>query len=369
MTAKQRFDHATVKARFDENGFLVDCPIVARIGLQVYSTPHGERREFRPASEVFKADALDSYAGKPITLGHVMVTPGNASNVVVGACAGSGIRDGAGVKVPVSIYSESAIISAKKRKTAEISVGYTTIDIEKSGWGCNDTGEYIFDEDIKQDQEIPDSWVRFDAVQTNIAVNHVALVFRGRAGVAKLNLDSMQEFPYYTSDGKHKEDSFMTVKIKLDGDQEFDIPKQVAEHIESIKADASKEKAKADAIEAERDALKVKVDGIPSMIDAAIKKAKEDAEKRAELEKTADEVGIKCDGLTDKEVKIAYVKSVSGLDVAAKEDAYINAAFDFARSSDKMAAQRMAINGNGSVKKDSEEEKPLNPNARLNKIK
>ncbi|QAX92037.1 major capsid protein [Shigella phage vB_SsoS_008] len=57
-----------IKAHFDDNGFLVDRPIVARIGAQVY-TSHGDRVEFRPASEVFKQDSLQSFAGKPITVG------------------------------------------------------------------------------------------------------------------------------------------------------------------------------------------------------------------------------------------------------------------------------------------------------------
>ena len=83
MTAKQRYDSARISAKNDENGFLVDRPIVSRIGLQIYQTPNGERREFRPASEVFKADSLQSFSGKPVTLGHVTVTPENAEEVVM----------------------------------------------------------------------------------------------------------------------------------------------------------------------------------------------------------------------------------------------------------------------------------------------
>ncbi|WP_404852932.1 DUF2213 domain-containing protein, partial [Escherichia coli] len=43
---------------------------------------------------------------------------------------------------------------------------------------------------------MPSDWVRFDALQTEIKVNHVALVYHGRAGVAKLNFDAQQENPY-----------------------------------------------------------------------------------------------------------------------------------------------------------------------------
>lgn len=371
MKKVQRFDSVKVKAHFDEHGFLVDRPIVARIGLQIYQTPYGERREFRPASEVFKADSLATYAGKPITVGHVTVTPENAENVVVGSCSGAGIPNGVGVEAPLNIYAKRAIESAKKKQTAEISVGYTSIDIDKPGYGSNETGEYIFEEDLKEDEQPPEGWVKFDALQTNISVNHIALVFKGRAGIAKLNLDSEQEFPYDIDVKPNKEDEVMTVKIKLDGAVEFDVPKEVATFIETVKADAEAAKTKADSFEAERDALQTKVDGIPAMIEEAVKKAKADADEHAALVATASEVGVKCDGLSAKEIKIAYVKEVMGNDITDKADAYIDTAFDIAKNSDKMAAQRIALKGDASDKnkKEDGEDSVLDPSARLNKAK
>lgn len=364
----QRFDSVRVKAHFDEHGFLVDRPIVARIGLQVYQTPFGERREFRPASEVFKADSLATYAGKPITVGHVTVTPENAEKVVVGSCAGAGIQNGIGVEAPLNIYAKRAIESAKKKQTAEISVGYTSVDIDKPGYGCNETGEYIFEEDLKEGEQPPEGWVKFDALQTNISVNHIALVFKGRAGIAKLNLDSEQEFPYDIDVNTNKEDEVMTVKIKLDGAVEFDVPKEVATFIETVKADAKEAKEKADSLEAERDSLKEKVDGIQAQIEAAVEKAKADAKEHAELIAVASEVGVKCDGLSAKEIKIAYVKEVMGNDISAKADAYIDTAFDIAKNSDKMAENRKAIKGDASKNKKEDAETDLNPNSRLSKL-
>lgn len=365
----QRFDSVRVKAHFDEHGFLVDRPIVARIGLQVYQTPFGERREFRPASEVFKADSLATYAGKPITVGHVTVTPENAEKVVVGSCSGAGIPNGIGVEAPLNIYAKRAIESAKKKQTAEISVGYTSIDIDKPGWGSNETGEYIFEEDLKEDEQPPEGWVKFDALQTSISVNHIALVFKGRAGIAKLNLDSEQEFPYDTDVNLNKEDEIMTVKIKLDGAIEFDVPKEVATFIETVKADAEAAKTKADRLEAERDALQAKVDGIPEEIKAAVEKAKADADEHAALVATASEAGVKCDGLTAKEIKIAYVKEVMGNDISEKADAYIDTAFDIAKESDKMAAQRIALKGDAEKQNKEDEAEALDPFNRLAKIK
>ena len=370
MKKVQRFDSVQFKAKIDENGFLVDRPIVARIGLQVYQTPFGERREFRPASEVFKADSLATFSGKPITIGHVTVTPDNAKEVVVGACAGAGIPNGIGVEVPLSIYDKRAIQNAKNKITPELSVGYTSVDIDRPGWGNNATGEYFFDEDMPEGWKADsDDWVRFDAVQTNISVNHIAMVFRGRAGVAKLNLDSEQEFPYADIVSINKENEIMTVKIKLDGAKEFDIPKEVADHITAIATEADEQKAKADALEAERDSLKAKVDSIPTQIEEAVAKAKADAEAHAELVAIAGEAGVKCDGLDAKGIKIAYVKEVTGSDVSEKTDAYIEAAFDLAKNSDKMAAQRKAVKGDAEKNEKADaEDQVLNPNARLNKL-
>ena len=352
MKRVQRFDIARVKARFDENGFLVDTPIVARIGAQTYQTPKGPRVEFRPASEVFDAESLESFRGKPITLGHTMVNAKNAKDLVVGSCAGAGKRDhdGVGVLAPVTVYDEYSIGQAKKKIAAELSVGYSSVDIDRKGWGNNVTGEYYFDEDLPEDfdalkQDSAEDWVRFDAVQTCIRVNHIALVFRGRAGIAKLNLDSEQEFPY-SNHVNNKEEK--TMIIKLDG-VEVEVSDTVGAHIAKLDTQIATEKT-AHATEiatltAERDQLQVKVDGIPAQITAAVESAKADEKALAALVAIVGGAGIKTDGLDAKAMKIAYVKEVAKLDVSDKSDVYIDASFDVAVKSDNMAQQRIDVYG------------------------
>lgn len=359
---KLRYDSAKVKARFDENGFLVDTPIVARIGVQTYYLPDGtERREFRPASEVFKPDSLASYQGKPITLGHVFVNSDNAKEVVVGAVSGSAMREDSNVIVPLTVYDKESIEKAKNGIAGELSVGYSTVDVESKGWGSNETGEYKLDGEYQSQDEIPSDWVRFDALQTEIKVNHVALVYKGRAQVAKLNFDAQQENPYTTDVDINKEDKQEMIKIKLDGAQEFEVAPEIASHIEALNA-------KADTAIAERDSLKAKVDAMPAEIEKAVAKAKADADALAALVAVAAEAGVKADGLDAKGIKVAYVKEVSGLDVSEKSDAYIDAAFDIAKESDKMAEVRKATTA--SDKSDSADEpKKLDPRARLAKIK
>lgn len=368
MKAKVRYDSASVKARFDENGFLVDTPVVARVGVQSYFLPDGsERREFRPASEVFKPDSLASYQGKPITLGHVFVNVDNAKQVVVGSVSGSASRQDSNVVVPLTVYDKESIEKAKSGVAGELSVGYSTVDVETPGWGSNETGEYKLDGEYDSQDDIPADWVRFDALQTNIIVNHVAMVYKGRAGVAKLNMDSQQENPYTDDVKSNIEEKDMTVKIKIDS-AEVEVSKDVADHIAKLDSAIEAQKAKVDTVEAERDALKAKVDGIPAEIEKAVKAAKADAEALAALVTVATEAGVKADGLDAKGIKVAYVKEVSGLDVSEKSDAYIDAAFDIAKDSDKMAEVRKATAASDKSDADGAPKK-LDPRARLAKIK
>lgn len=365
---KNRFDTATFKATIDENGFLVDTPVVARLGVQVYYMEDGSTvREFRPAEEVFKEESLASYQGKPMTLDHVFVNSDNAKDVVVGSVSGKAEAWGNAVVAPIVVYDENAINEARSGNAKELSVGYSAVLDETPGWGDPVTGKYILRSDA-QESDVPPNWQEFDAIQRDIKVNHLAMVFRGRAGIAKLNMDGQQENPYTDSVDSIKEDVKEMVKIKLDGAKEFEIAPEVAAHIEAIKKDSDDAKAKADTIEAERDALKAKVDAMPAEIEKAVKAAKADAEALSALVAVAAEVGVKTDGLDAKGIKVAYVKEVSGLDVSEKSDAYIDAAFDIAKDSDKMAEVRKATAA--SDKSDATDApKKLDPRARLAKIK
>lgn len=359
--SKIRYDSAKFKATIDENGFLVDTPVVARLGVQVYYMEDGRTvREFRPAEEVFKDESLASYQGKPMTLEHVFVNSENAKDVVVGSVTGKAEPLGSSVVAPIVVYDNKAIQEAMAGNAKELSVGYSAILDETPGWGDPITGEYVLKSDGDQ-FDAPEGWQEFDAIQRDIKVNHIAMVYRGRAGIAKLNMDGEQENPYTTDVDINKEDKQEMIKIKLDGAQEFEVAPEVASHIEALNA-------KADTAIAERDALKAKVDAMPAEIEAAVAKAKADADALAALIAVAAEAGVKADGLDAKGIKVAYVKEISGLDVSEKSDAYIDAAFDIAKESDKMAEVRKATTA--SDKSDSADEpKKLDPRARLAKIK
>lgn len=365
--SKNRFDTATFKATIDEDGFLVDTPVVARLGVQVYQMDDGSTvREFRPAEEVFKEESLASYQGKPMTLDHVFVNSDNAKDVVVGSVSGKAEALGSTVIAPIVIYSQQAIDEAISGNAKELSVGYSAFVDYTPGWGDPITGQYVLKSDARG-SDVDPTWQEFDAIQRDIKVNHLAMVYRGRAGIAKLNMDGQQENPYTDDVKSNIEEKDMTVKIKIDS-AEVEVSKDVADHIAKLDSAIEAQKAKVDTVEAERDALKAKVDGIPAEIEKAVKAAKADAEALAALVTVATEAGVKADGLDAKGIKVAYVKEVSGIDVSEKSDAYIDAAFDIAKDSDKMAEVRKATAASGKSDADDAPKK-LDPRARLAKIK
>lgn len=370
MTMKQRYDSVKLKARYDTNGFMHDVPVIARIGIQEYMKADGTmQREFRPASEVFKAESMNAFQGMPIVEGHKEITVINAKGEVVGAVSGAARRDGISLVCPIVIHDQESIESAKRGDSAELSVGYKTNDIHREGWGNVETGDYVFKDDAEGMKStfpgdvIADEWQEFDVLQTNIVPNHVAKVARGRAGIARLNLDGSEEIKYDGRVNSNNEDETMLVKIKLDS-ATVEVHKDVADHIAKLDGVILEVQGKADSAEAARDALQAKVDGIPALIDAAVAEAKTKSDAEGAVISFAAELGVKTDGLDVKAVKLAVIKEVLNIDAKDKTDGYIDQSYEIARDSDKMAANRVKVSGEGKEKNDGADFE-INPQGRF----
>lgn len=329
----QRYDSAKFKATKTDEGFLIDSPIVARTGIQIYYDAKGnERRELRLPEEVFNADALASMKGKPITVTHKgEITAKNFRRVGVGTVLSEGKQDGDNVRADIIIQDQDAISKAESGEYVELSLGYK-VDLD----------------------ETPGEWngQRYDAIQRNIRVNHLSLVRKARAGsIARLNMDGDQE------DFTTVEETKM-IKIRLDSGLEYETSPEVAQALNAEKSRADGLQSERDTLAQEKDALKAKFDAAESEIksfDEKLKKSRADgaadAKKRAELEAECAKLEVKCDGLTDKEAKVAYIKKVRGdsADVSKESDAYIDAMFDIARADaakkqDNMRDQRRKVN-------------------------
>lgn len=316
MTEVQRYDYSNFTATKTDEGFLVDSPIVARIGIQEYRRADGSmQRELRLPEEVFHPDSLASMRGKPITPDHPKsgkVTSKDAHRVAIGTILSEGKQDGDNVRTDITIHSPDAIGDRR-----ELSLGYTAIL-----------------------DETPGEWngQKYDAIQRTIRVNHLSVVKHGRAGVARLNMDSNEE-DFST---QQEQQTMSMVKTKLDSGLEYDAAPEVVAELNKLRADASVLSQKLDAIpklEAERDTLKARVDAIPDEISKAQANGKAEALARIQLETVAGKFKIDAKDMTDRQVKEAVIVSVrKDAVLAEKSDIYIDAAFDMAVESAPAAA-------------------------------
>ena len=161
------FDAASLTVTGD--GYLVATPRISRTGIQLYrGSEVGMKdkavvRVYRPEAEVFHKDSMNSLAHRPLTNDHpsVPVTADNWKEFSVGQSGGEVVRDGEFVRVPMAFMDAKAIKDIKAGKK-QLSVGYSC-DLEF------------------KDGMTPDGQP-YDAIQTNIRGNHIALVKAARGG-------------------------------------------------------------------------------------------------------------------------------------------------------------------------------------------
>lgn len=158
---------------FTDEGYLVDHPVLTSVGIFEYTNPDGStRRELRLPEHVFAAESLKTYKGKPIIITHEagVVSKDNVDREQIGTILTDGYQDGENVRAEIIIHNTDAM---KECGLKELSLGYNLDLIEEPGeWN----GEH------------------YDAVQTNIVINHLALVANARAGdKARLNIDGSDE--------------------------------------------------------------------------------------------------------------------------------------------------------------------------------
>lgn len=156
---------------YTEEGYLIDHPVVTRCGIFEYADPDAEngiRRELRLPEEVFAEKSLASYEGKPIIITHDAgeIDKDNVHDEQIGTILSKGYQDGNKVRCKIVIHNTDAL---KECGLRELSLGYgLTLDETP---GVHDGQKY-------------------DAIQRDIEVNHLALVGEARAGErARLNID------------------------------------------------------------------------------------------------------------------------------------------------------------------------------------
>ncbi len=191
-----RFDSIPLeKAHYTEEGYLVDTPILTSVGIFEYQNPDGSiRRELRLPEHVFKPESLATYEGKPIIVTHDAgkVDKNNVSRESVGTILSKGFQDGNDVRAKIVVHDTNEL---KRCGLKELSLGYSLDLIEEQGeWN----GQH------------------YDAIQTNIVINHLALVANARAGEqARLNIDGKEK---HSEEGGKTEMAKNKAKTRRDSD-------------------------------------------------------------------------------------------------------------------------------------------------------
>lgn len=269
-------------------GYIIDTPIIARTGIQMYLRDGKPVAEYRPAEEVFSPKSLASFVGRPLTIDHpsFMVRSENVKNVVVGAILGEPWRDGQNLRATVVVHDKRAVDLIEKGLKAELSVGYTVETEQVAG--------------------ITPEGVKYDAVQRNIRCNHLSIVTRGRAGNARFS----KEFP------------------RMD---------ELKQPVESPTIDQ---------LQARCDALQAEVDRLQSEVKPAEVSGEQLAELRAQIEATvradvaeeyaaaevAKQFGVKPEGSAIATMKAVLAHAQPSVKLDGKSDEYVRAAFDVVRT-------------------------------------
>lgn len=294
-------DTATAAARTrTPEGFLKVRARIARTGIHLYRAGElgapdawdrdGTVRVYRPPEAVFDPEAMRSFALRPVTDEHppAMVDATNWKRYAVGQSGAAVERDGDHLVADLLITDAEAVRRAEDG--AELSNGYLA--------------DFDFTPGTTPDGE------SYDAAQSNIRGNHIALVTAGRCGAScrvgdATGADCGCGLP---------------LSVTVDGIA-VETTAQGAAALERLKLAVE---AKDGAIAA---LMKAALD-VRATDEAAIEKRA--AERTAVLDAARSILGsaIRFDGQTTSDIRREIVKRLLGTDLAERGDAYVAAAFD-----------------------------------------
>ena len=329
------YTNGNISSSIDEDtGFLKVSGIIARTGIQQYLgmelpksfnlDPFTVYNVLRPASEVLKKESLDSYTNATITDNHPteFVSVDNIKELGKGSISVvSTFKIGAidYVKTDIIVTDKETIKNVQDGKV-EISPGYTTIYKQEKG---------TFDGQA------------YDFIQTDILINHVALVDKGRCEGACKITDATNDI---ILSSLKKTRSLVMAKVKV-GDAEFEVNDAVAGAFASMQSDLKsqdaefekfKKKSKEDLEEkdmengkmaGEKESLKKENEELKKAGDVDIHALAND--RAVLLAQVATQVGdTDVSKMTDSDIKVLALSKVTDMDLKDKSDEYIKGMFD-----------------------------------------
>jgi len=306
-------DNRKVTFRRTADGYLVAEAPVARTGIQVYSKKElgligdGTVRVYRPEEEVFSKASLATYAHRPVTLGHPgMVTADNWKQHAVGHTSGEVIRDGETVAIAMMVMDAAAIAQVEAKMTRELSMGYEA--------------DVVFGDGVTPDGE------PYDATQTGLRMNHLAIVAEARGG-PDLKI----------GDAKGAQDMAEAIKtrtIVVDG-LPIECTEVSATVIEKLQKQLTDSAVAADTAQATADAELAARDARITELEAAVvsdAQLDERVTARATLIADANTVAgdkLETSGMDSAAIRKAAVAAKLGdAKVEGKSDTYVEAMFD-----------------------------------------
>ncbi len=293
---------------------------LTRTGVFTYRTDDGKvLRELRTPEEVFRPDSLATLNDATLTDLHPgRVTPKTYKAVSIGHVqAGSVKADGIYIAANVLIQDADAVSAVERGDRSELSCGYTCDSLFTPG-------EYQGE--------------KYDAVQTNIRYNHVALLPKneGRAGNAvALHLDAGDAIQDMSDVIVPPEVILETevldgITYKVGSSEHIQALRKIAQdakgRADSLAESLATEKARADKAEGERDAARSDAAAAPAKYAAQVTASNAIDEKAAKVLGTA----WKRDGKSDREVMIAAIVKTDAafIPVATTSDEYLRGRFD-----------------------------------------
>lgn len=342
MPSVQRYDSVPIRDYHfdDQTGFLYvyRVPIAGAMVQKYVKSDGSEEMEAKLPEEILSDATVSSANSKPVTDGHHgLVTKDNSHDLLKGFTASNGHVEGNMLYNDITITDPNLISQIKNGSKRELSIGFETQMDPTSG-------TY--------------NGAKYDAVQRNIRINHVAVVPKGRAGhEVRLIGDSAEavdqvepseekgnqmETRVVRADGQNitvaaddvdkitKLDADNSAKAKQIADLDAQIKKLQAEKAQ-LQGNADEANKKADSAQAKADSLETDNKKLKDQIDHL----KGDAfdERLNLIDKVKSFVGdsdYDYHGKTDRDLKIDAVKAIKGdsIDFEDKSDAYVQAAFD-----------------------------------------
>lgn len=350
MPSVQRYDSVPIRDYHfdDQTGFLYvyRVPIAGAMVQKYVKSDGSEEMEAKLPEEILSDSTVSSANSKPVTDGHHgLVTKDNSHDLMKGFTASNGHVEGNMLYNDITITDPNLISQIKSGDKRELSIGFET-QMDPTSGTYNGT--------------------KYDAVQRNIRINHVAVVPKGRAGHEVRLIGDSAEAVEQVEPSEEKGNQMETRVVRADG-QNITVAADDVEKITKLDADNSAKAKQIADLDAQIKKLQSEKAQLQGDADASAKKADEAQAKADSLEadnkklqeefdkykadgvdkklelidKVKSFVGDEYDyhGKSDRDMKIDAVKAIKGdsVDFTDKSDTYVQAAFDMLEKPKKVS--------------------------------